>query len=199
MKISYYKTNLISLLSIILINLNPMIKAATGNITTSPVADSSQNVIVAKDHTVTFTINAGGDTITTASGTFGGTDGTYDGPFTNSKVVTFGADAEGLSNTCTITVSSKGTKSETCSTNKVITFHVMVPKIKTETMESSTADSTRTTIGIGEQVECSILPLDLPNAENTTWDNSGSGTFDTPIGADVYYSAYSNNETDMLC
>jgi hypothetical protein len=104
-------------------------KADKGYVSVSPAADASQNIIVAKDGSVTFSVISGEDTITSCSGSFENTGGTFDGSFSTTKTVTFGASAEGKTSTCTITISTTGSTGETCSTSVPITFHVIVPKV----------------------------------------------------------------------
>jgi hypothetical protein len=102
--------------------------ASTGNVTTSPTATDKVNVIVAKDDTVTFTVNPGVDTISNASGIF--QNGSNAGPvnFSGSIPISFGTAAEGLDNVCDLTFTTKGTLGEPCSSPAHAKLHVFVPK-----------------------------------------------------------------------
>jgi hypothetical protein len=104
-------------------------RATKGYITAVPAPNSSGLIVVAKDKKVTFTIHAGNDTTGASTATF--VNGTP--PNTNSVTgsidVTFGTNADGHTNLCTFNMVTKGSTSETCSTNPPIKFNVVVPKV----------------------------------------------------------------------
>lgn len=171
-------------------------QAAKGYIDSNPAADGDQNIIVSANQNVTFTVHPGTDQVTSCSGSFENTGGSFNGTFTGSKSVVFGDAAKGKSSLCTITISTTGTKKETCSTSDPIEFHVIIYDIKTETVHEapSNSDKHRLVIGVGEEVTLSVQPQTTNLTDSDVqWslDNQGDSfdPADTTTGLAITYKA----------
>lgn len=177
-----------------------------GNVTADPKDDGSGNIIIAPDGNVTFTAksSANDGTVTIDPSSNYGDDGTpsnYSGSGgTGTVVVTYDDDATGEEEDCTLYIDHKDPNGKTCSSTSSppVKFKVFVPTIQTATESSSTQPDDRTTIGVGEDVDCTIEPADTPGAAGAVWEKSGSGTFATNGGQSVVYTAYCQADTDTL-
>lgn len=89
-----------------------------------------------------------------------------------SYTVSFPSGTEGNAYTCTLTLTHTH-DDEVCTDGKTFTYTVYVPKMTTETLFSEPSDTSRTKLGLGEEVECSVAPI--PSGVTPTWSSSGAG------------------------
>lgn len=105
-------------------------------------------------------------------GKFANTAGNFDGPFSSSVRVKFGAAAEGRSNPCTVTVTTIGPAGQSPVTETEV-IHVVVPKMQSRTL-AHVPDSSdeRTTLGVGEEVMFTMQPRELLLDSDVVWNVS---------------------------
>src|ERR1700683_1484 len=169
---------------VIFVMIHRNLHAGFDTVTTTPATDAVNNVIVTKDSDVSFQISAtpfngyvssSGYSWIFNNGTIMAGDPTQAGPI----VVTFGSAAEGNDNECTVGLTHYGSGGELCQgpATVVSTVNVIVPKINALTVATTPSNQSRTTVGVGEEVNLSLLPTDLssdPSVVSPTWSGTGS-------------------------
>ncbi len=154
-----------------------------------PPSDTDFTIIVAAHDGVRFKIPSGKGVIS-CTGKFTNTEGNFDGPFTSSVRVKFGAAAEGKANRCEFTLTTaQGPGQPPVSQTAVI--HVIVPKIVNRTLAHVPGSSDdRTTIGVGEEVMYKVEPREWLLDTDVTWRNGQpSDTISNHSGLGTIYQA----------
>jgi len=78
------------------------------------------------------------------------------------------------------------------------TGRIIVPKIVTETVATSPPNRARKTIGVGEEVNLSVVPAVTTSAGDITWDLDGGGILGTTSGTTNKFTAPDHNAPAVI-
>jgi len=77
--------------------------------------------------------------------------------------------------------------------------NIFIFKVKSETVATTPSDRSRTQIGIGEEVTCSIIPASIPASLTANWsENTGNGKVSPAMGTSTTFTASQSPSTSRV-